>query len=70
MKKFIITLLLVCLVLSFASTICAAQLRFAFMPGIADPFYFTMEKGAKAKAEELGLVSRTCWDFSYLKEII
>ena len=55
MKKFIINLLLICLVLSFASTICTAQLRFAFMPGIADPFYFTMEKGAKAKAEELGV---------------
>ncbi|MBU4510873.1 hypothetical protein KJ830_07490, partial [bacterium] len=55
MKKFIIALLLICLVLSFASTICAAKLRFAFMPGIADPFYFTMEKGAQAKAAELGV---------------
>jgi ribose transport system substrate-binding protein len=29
--------------------------KMAFMPGIADPFYFTMEKGAKAKAKELGV---------------
>ncbi|RKX91721.1 MAG: hypothetical protein DRZ90_14685 [Spirochaetes bacterium] len=26
-----------------------------FMPGIADPFYYMMEKGVKAKAEELGV---------------
>ena len=55
MKKFIIGILLVCLVLSFVSMTCAAALKFAFMPGIADPFYFTMEKGAKAKAAELGV---------------
>ncbi len=55
MKKFIIALLLICLVLSFVSMTCAAALKFAFMPGIADPFYFTMEKGAQAKAAELGV---------------
>jgi ribose transport system substrate-binding protein len=56
MKKLIITLLLICLVLSFtAMTGVAKPLKFAFMPGIADPFYFTMEKGAKAKAAELGV---------------
>jgi ribose transport system substrate-binding protein len=27
----------------------------AFMPGIADPFYFTMERGIRAKAKELGV---------------
>jgi ribose transport system substrate-binding protein len=27
----------------------------AFMPGIADPFYFTMERGIRAKATELGV---------------
>jgi len=27
----------------------------AFMPGIADPFYFTMERGVRAKAKELGV---------------
>lgn len=55
MKKIVITILLICLVLSFVSLTCAAALKFAFMPGIADPFYFTMEKGAKAKAAELGV---------------
>jgi len=55
MKKFIIALMLICLVLSFVSMTCAAALKFAFMPGIADPFYFTMEKGAQAKAAELGV---------------
>jgi len=55
MKKLTIHLLIVCLLISFVTMTCAAQLRFAFMPGIADPFYFTMEKGAKAKAEELGV---------------
>src|SRR5665648_81574 len=55
MKKLIIGMLLICLVLSFVSVACAAKLKIAFMPGIADPFYFTMEKGAKAKAEELGV---------------
>ena len=29
--------------------------KMAFMPGVADPFYFTMEKGAQAKAKELGV---------------
>jgi len=55
MKKIVITILLICLVLSFMSMTCAAALKIAFMPGIADPFYFTMEKGAKAKADELGV---------------
>ncbi len=55
MKKYTIHLLIVCLLILFVTMTCAAQLRFAFMPGIADPFYFTMEKGAKAKAEELGV---------------
>jgi len=55
MKKLIVSTLLICLVLSFMSMTCAAALKIAFMPGIADPFYFTMEKGAKAKADELGV---------------
>ena len=55
MKKIVITILLICLVLSFVSMACAAALKIAFMPGIADPFYFTMEKGAQAKAAELGV---------------
>jgi len=55
MKKFIIATLLICLVLSVVSMTGIAALKFAFMPGIADPFYFTMEKGAQAKAAELGV---------------
>jgi len=55
MKRVIVGLLCVGLVLSLAAGVNAKKLRFAFMPGIADPFYFTMEKGAKAKAEELGV---------------
>jgi len=55
MKRVIVGLLCVCLVLSFAVGVSAQKLKFAFMPGVADPFYFTMEKGAKAKAEELGV---------------
>jgi ribose transport system substrate-binding protein len=53
MKKLTIHLMIVSLLILFVTMTCAAQLRFAFMPGIADPFYFTMEKGAQAKAEEL-----------------
>lgn len=55
MKRIVIGLLCVCLLLSFAAGVSAKKLKFAFMPGIADPFYFTMEKGAKAMAEELGI---------------
>jgi ribose transport system substrate-binding protein len=29
--------------------------KMAFMPGISDAFYYTMEKGAQAKAKELGV---------------
>ncbi|MGC4000142.1 MAG: substrate-binding domain-containing protein [Anaeromyxobacter sp.] len=32
----------------------AAKPRILFMPGVADPFYFTMEKGIRAKAAALG----------------
>lgn len=55
MKRVIVGLLCAGLVLALAAGVNAKKLRFAFMPGIADPFYFTMEKGAKAKAEELGV---------------
>jgi ribose transport system substrate-binding protein len=30
-------------------------LTFLFVPGITDPFYYTMERGARAKAQELGV---------------
>jgi ribose transport system substrate-binding protein len=32
----------------------AAKPKILFMPGVADPFYFTMEKGIKAKCAEVG----------------
>jgi len=31
------------------------QINILFMPGVADPFYYTMEKGIKAKAAALGV---------------
>jgi len=31
------------------------ELTFAYMSGIADPFMFMIEKGAQAKADELGV---------------
>jgi ribose transport system substrate-binding protein len=55
MKKGMVVLVFVCFLMSFASGAVAGDLKFGFMPGIADPFYFTMEKGAQAKAKELGV---------------
>ena len=65
MKKFLFVLIALVLVLSISIPLFAAgqkeeekgkkQLTFAFVPGIADPFYYTMEKGIKEKAKELGV---------------
>ena len=57
MKKTFIGLLVISLILAASQGVFAAEKTFkmAFMPGIADPFYFTMEKGAQAKAKELGV---------------
>ncbi len=57
MRKAFVCLVSVSLVLIMAFGTFAAEKTFkmAFMPGISDPFYFTMEKGAKEKAEELGV---------------
>jgi ribose transport system substrate-binding protein len=57
MKKTFIGLLVISLILVAAQGAWAAgkTYKLAFMPGIADPFYFTMEKGAQAKAKELGV---------------
>jgi len=55
MKKVIIAFLTLCLLMFFAVSTHAKQLTFGFMPGIADAFFFTIEKGAKAKAKELGI---------------
>ncbi len=34
-------------------------LRILYMPGVADPFYYTLEQGARQKAEELGVILDT-----------
>ncbi len=33
----------------------SATVRILFMPGVADPFYYSLEKGARTKADELGI---------------
>jgi len=45
----------VALTVAFGLGAVADTLKIAFMPGIADPFYFTMEKGAQAMADQLGV---------------
>ena len=37
------------------STATDEEITILFMPGIADPFYYMMEKGVRAKGEELGI---------------
>lgn len=57
MRKAFVCLVSVSLVLMFAFGAFAAEktYKMAFIPGVSDPFYYTMEKGAKEKAEELGV---------------
>jgi len=65
MKKLLIIFLSIFLVLSISLTLFAAgtkekkvekeELTFAYVPGIEDPFMRMIEKGAKAKAKELGV---------------
>ncbi len=57
MKKFGIGLIAMSLVLLMVVGVSAEEKTFkmAFMPGVADPFYFTMERGAQEKAKELGV---------------
>jgi ribose transport system substrate-binding protein len=57
MRKVLICLASVSLVCIFASGAFAVEEPFtmAFMPGIHDAFYFTMERGAQEKAKELGV---------------
>jgi ribose transport system substrate-binding protein len=53
MRKFLVaTLITLSALLPEAAQ--AAKPKILFMPGVADPFYFTMEKGIQAKAKELG----------------
>jgi ribose transport system substrate-binding protein len=63
MKRTLLFVLAIFLVLIVASPIFASgggekkskTVTVAFMPGIADPFYYTMERGIRAKAKELGV---------------
>ena len=64
MKRTLLFVLAIFLVLLVASPIFASgsgekgkgkTVTVAFMPGVADPFYFTMERGIRAKAKELGV---------------
>jgi ribose transport system substrate-binding protein len=63
MKKNVLMLVALALVLVLAAPVFAGGTKpeaekavtMAFMPGIADPFYFTMERGIRAKAQELGV---------------
>lgn len=57
MRKAFVCLLSVFLVCIMAVSVIAAEktYKMAFMPGIHDAFYFTMERGAREKAEELGV---------------
>ncbi len=40
---------------SHSSVNTEVPLKFLFVPGVSDPFYYTMEKGAREKALELGV---------------
>ena len=66
MKKTLRILLGVALILAIATPMFASGAKesaatggktvtIAFMPGVSDPFYYTMERGIKAKAKELGV---------------
>ncbi|MFW6139705.1 MAG: ABC transporter substrate-binding protein [Spirochaetota bacterium] len=64
MKKILMVVFVAVLLFSFSLPVFAKgkkekavgeQLSFAFVPGIADPFYYTMERGVKEKTEELGV---------------
>jgi ribose transport system substrate-binding protein len=57
MKRSLVLVLCAALALLMAVPLFAApkKITIAFMPGVADPFYYTMEKGIQAKAKELGV---------------
>ncbi len=56
MKKVCICIVALSLVVLMSfSAFAEKTFKMAFVPGVADPFYFTMEKGAVAKAKELGV---------------
>ena len=63
MKKGLLIIMVMLLAFSMSTQLFAAgqkdsgddEITMLFMAGIADPFYFMMEKGIRAKAEELGV---------------
>jgi ribose transport system substrate-binding protein len=55
MKKTILAILVVLMIALVAFPgFSQAKIRILFMPGVADPFYYTMEKGVKAAAAKAG----------------
>jgi ribose transport system substrate-binding protein len=55
MKKTVIAVLVVLMIALIAVPgFSQSKIRILFMPGVADPFYFTMEKGIKAAADKAG----------------
>jgi len=55
MKKTIVSILVVLMIALVAVPgFSQAKPRILFMPGVADPFYYTMEKGIKAAADKAG----------------
>lgn len=63
MKKSLLIIMIVLIALSMSTQLFAAgqkdttddEVTILFMPGVADPFYFMMEKGIRAKGKELGI---------------
>jgi ribose transport system substrate-binding protein len=55
MKKTIVAFLVVLMIAALAIPTFAQPIKVLFMPGVTDPFYFTMEKGIKAAAAKAGV---------------
>jgi len=61
MKKCLVIFLFLLFIVLMALISCSDDqkekdsLTFAFVPGVADPFYYAMERGIKEKAQELGV---------------
>jgi ABC-type sugar transport system, periplasmic component len=56
MKKSVVALLVVLMAAAFAvPSFSQSKIKVLFMPGVADPFYYTMEKGIKAAADKAGV---------------
>ncbi len=54
MRRMLVAVLVVFAVCTSWPALAEAKVKILFVPGVADPFYFTMEKGIKAKAAEVG----------------